>query len=319
MRMKELKQKYINGSIEKKLYCQLMRDDFLHVLPEIQQVIKENKDCLSIEISKEGCILTKSDNCKLYFDFTQSICRAELDLILENDPEKEEINYINNLLTQLGGNGSILDIGANVGLFTLSFYQKNHNYTYHLFEPVPSTFKALEKTIALNNISIDSVKLYNIGMSNIAGSFDFYIPASNEAASLVANTDEFYRKRSDIWGTYTGNDEIDVVKCKVCKLDDFVEENKIDNIKFIKIDVEGNEKAVLEGAKNTICKYMPIIYAELLRKHAKRFNYHPNDVIEFMRQLKYKCYTIKNENLVKVDEINDETEETNFIFIMEDE
>ena len=35
--------------------------------------------------------------------------------------------------------------------------------------------------------------------------------------------------------------------------------------------------------------------------------------------LKYKFYTIKNENLVKVDEINDETEETNFIFIMEDE
>ena len=61
-------------------------------------------------------------------------------------------------------------------------------------------------------------------------------------------------------------------------IDHFIEEEGITNVDFIKIDVEGNEKAVLEGAYVTIKKERPLIYCELLRKHAKRFGYHPNEV-----------------------------------------
>lgn len=61
-------------------------------------------------------------------------------------------------------------------------------------------------------------------------------------------------------------------------------------------------------------KFHPLIYCELLRIHAARFGYHPNEVIEYMKNFDYKCYTLKDNKLTQIDEIDEETVETNFIF-----
>ena len=58
----------------------------------------------------------------------------------------------------------------------------------------------------------------------------------------------------------------------------------------------------------------PLLYCELLRKHAKRFGYHPNDVIDYMKSFGYKCFTFREHKLIEINEINDKTEELNFIF-----
>ena len=107
------------------------------------------------------------------------------------------------------------------------------------------------------------------------------------------------------------------VACQLTTLDSFVKENGIDKIDFIKIDVEGNEKFVLEGGKETLEKYRPLVYTELLRKHAKRFGYHPNDVIDFMKRFDYACFAIREGSLTEVDRIEETTEETNFFFLCE--
>ena len=140
------------------------------------------------------------------------------------------------------------------------------------------------------------------------------MPASNEAASLVENTDEFYRKKADENGRYTGDTEIATVICNVSKVDDFVSENDVSHIDIIKIDVEGNEKYVLEGARETLLRDKPLVYCELLRKHAARFGYHPNDVISFMKELGFFCYTIVDGKRNVVTEITEDTKETNFFF-----
>lgn len=55
------------------------------------------------------------------------------------------------------------------------------------------------------------------------------------------------------------------------------------------MDVEGNEKFALFGAEKTLSEYNPLIYCELLRTHASRFGYHPNDVIDYLKKFDYKC------------------------------
>ena len=85
----------------------------------------------------------------------------------------------------------------------------------------------------------------------------------------------------------------------------------------MKIDVEGNEKFVLEGGADVLEKYRPLVYAELLRKHAKRFGYHPNEVLRMMEGLGYRCFTFTEGHLCPFAEMTEETEETNFFFLHE--
>ena len=315
MKMNELRSSFLyGGGLNKKLYLQIMRENYTHYLAEIGEVLAENDEISRIMITKDGCVLERKNGAKIYFDFTQAICRAEVELLTAGDPESAEMMLVGEFLSRVD-NCTMFDIGANVGLYSLDLYQSHKEVNYYLFEPVPGTYEWLKKTAKLNDVDNEHYKTYNIGMSDAEGEIKFFVPAANEAASMVANEDEFYKKRSSKTGEYTGETNIDEVICSVTTVDRFVEENKIAKLDFMKIDVEGNEKAVLKGAKNTLLKYQPLVYAELLRKHAKRFGYHPNDVISYMQTLGYDCATMQNGKLERISSINDETVQTNFFFL----
>lgn len=313
MRMKELQNAFLGGGIEKKLYWTLMREQYTHILPEIMELLKEHEECKKIEITADNVILEKQSGIKLFFNFKESMSRAEIDLCNAADPEKEEMRIIAELIRKREAK-TILDIGANVGMFSLELYQEHPTANYYIFEPIPTTFTNLLKTIKLNEANEEKIHPYNCGMSNRKGTFKFYLPGESEAASLQPIDDIFYRKQSDEFGKYMGTCEMNEIDCQVTTVDDFVSENNIDSVDFIKIDVEGNEKFVLEGAKITLDKYHPLVYCELLRKHAKRFGYHPNDVIDFMKNMGYQCSTVRDGKIISIETIDDDTEETNFIF-----
>ena len=314
MRMKELQDAYCKGIIDKKLYWTIMRENYTHVLPQLQEILKNHEECAGISITAEGVILEKKTGVKLLFDFSQAMCRAEIDLVNPVDPEHFDMLMINRLIDENGCKVA-LDIGANNGMFSLEIINEHPDMELHLFEPVPTTFENLLKTLSINNADTDRLHPNCLGMSDKKGTFDFYLPGESEAASLRPVTDEFYCKRADEFGKYTGSLELEKVKCQVSTVDDYVTEKSLDRIDLIKIDVEGNEKFVLEGAEKTLGKFHPIVYSELLRKHAAKFGYHPNDVIAFMAEHGYRCFTVRGEALEEVPIIDEETAETNFVFI----
>lgn len=305
--------KFLRGGIEKKAYWTLMREGYTHVLPEIRKVLETSEDCRNILISKDSCILERKNGVKLFFDFSQAMCRAEIELVMGADPEKENMEYISRYLSEHRCR-TVMDIGANAGLFSLDLYQNNRDIEYHVFEPVPSTYERLVQTAGLNEVCGANYITHNLGLSSEKGFFEFFLPAESEAASLRPVDDEFYLKRSTQLGEYTGSGEVEKVVCQVTTVDDFVRENGTGEIGFMKIDVEGNEKHVLEGARETLKRDRPLVYCELLRKHAERFGYHPNDVIRFMKEYGYGCYVIKNHRFAAVEKIDEETKETNFFF-----
>lgn len=316
MKMIELQNAYLAGKLEKKLYWTVMREQYTHILAEMQEMLASNKECRSIQLTKNGCILEKESGLKLYFSFADAISRAEMDLLNASDPEKSEMDLVNAFIQRTGCT-TVFDIGANVGMYSLELWQKHKEVNYYIFEPIPTTYEKLLKTIDLNSAFSERMHTYNLGMSDRTGSFDFYLPGASSAASLQPITDDFYLKKSNQSGSYTGSKEMEKVACQLTTLDSFVKENGIDKIDFIKIDVEGNEKFVLEGGKETLEKYRPLVYTELLRKHAKRFGYHPNDVIDFMKRFDYACFAIREGSLTEVDRIEETTEETNFFFLCE--
>jgi hypothetical protein len=82
----------------------------------------------------------------------------------------------------------------------------------------------------------------------------------------------------------------------------------------MKIDVEGAELLVLQGGRETLARHKPLMFMELLRKWAKPFGYHPNDVIALLSREGYRCYSHQDGKLARFTEMTDESCETNFFF-----
>lgn len=71
------------------------------------------------------------------------------------------------------------------------------------------------------------------------------------------------------------------------------------------------------GGVESIKQYKPIIFCEMLRKWAKKFDYHPNDIIELLKNIGYSCYAIKENTLGYISQVTEDTMETNFLFLNE--
>ena len=98
------------------------------------------------------------------------------------------------------------------------------------------------------------------------------------------------------------------VRVNTVKLDNI----SINNIGFIKIDVEGHELEVIEGAKQTIIKNKPILLIEIEKRHSKRS---VEETIGFINNLNYDCYFVKDENLRPIVELDDNNLVNNFFFL----
>lgn len=309
MRPIDLKNEFKSGRIEKKVYWTLMREHTA-VLTDMRDLIVSNDDIKEIVINKDGIIIENSDGIKFLFDFTQTICRAEVSLIMDGDPEQDDFDLINDVLN----GGELLDIGANAGLFALAINKKNPQVRVHSFEPIEETYNLMLKNFGLNNIKADEIIANCTGVSEKSGKAVFYLPGQSEAASLKPITDEYYLRESDDTGRMTGHNCERKIECELTTVDEYCQKKGLKSVDFIKIDVEGNELNVLKGAGDVLTKYRPVVYSELLRKHAKRFDYHPDDVIALMRGYGYSCFTLRDRKLVNIETI-DNVEETNFFFL----
>ena len=184
-------------------------------------------------------------------------------------------------------NTNMIDIGANIGTFSLmmSKYISENSHIY-AFEPVYS--EIFDMNVKQNDLE-DKIKVYPIGLSDKneklqGGTIDFSIIA-NYGFTQIDNL-----KKSD--------DSTKLI-IEVQKFDDL----NIDNVSFIKIDVEGSERKVLDGAINTILKNKPTILIEIwctstnsIKKYGDVTNL-PEikkncDVFEFLFNLGYICIPV---------------------------
>lgn len=281
MKALDLYASFNSGGIPKRLYWRLMRERFLPII-EYEKLIKENCNLQSITIEGDNAYITTDKGIKLFIDFSQSVSRAEF---IMTGSEVEDWNIMMKLIPN---NAVIFDIGANVGWVTLNIRHAHPKSKIYSFEPVETTYEWLKKNLSLNGC-LEEINTFNMGFYDETKESSIFVTPENEAASLVENKDPFYQTEGYV-GQETINSGAQEMPCQLMKLDDFVHEQKLQKLDFIKCDVEGAEKMVFFGAKETLVKYKPAIYTEMLRKHAQRFSYHPNDIILFLQQLNYKCF-----------------------------
>lgn len=159
--------------------------------------------------------------------------------------ESANLNYIckewnNGVISQDIKDGCIIDIGANIGNHTLYCFFECGIKKAICFEPVESTYKILKRNMEINDI-IQNVTLVKsaVGASNGTASISHY-DISNIGSTQIS---------LDNSGT------IPVVSIDSMHIED--------DIKLVKIDVEGFEKGVIDGSRETLAKHKPYIMIEI--------------------------------------------------------
>lgn len=130
---------------------------------------------------------------------------------------------------------TVVDVGANVGLFSLMVSDVLPKARVHAIEPVPSTYKALEKNTKQSAL----IKIHKLAIASKSGYMQMYF---NEQNSLGSHF---------LWGTEVFSKQEHRLKIKVSTLDKFCKTNSIKSIDLLKVDVETFENEVLRGAKET--------------------------------------------------------------------
>lgn len=295
--LKDLKAAYREGLIAKLPFAVGMYDIHRYLF-EYAEILKDT-DISNIQISDDQVVMTFRESGIKMLLMKGDTAIPALTAFNFGGYEQEELGIALGLIKKnTKENLTVLDIGANVGWFSLHVANRFKNATVYAFEPIPRAFEHLNKNISLNHLT--NIQALNLGLSNKKTTSEFYCDPTRCGSASLTNI-------ADV-------ENVDVILCDVRTIDDVVKENNIE-VDFIKCDVEGAELFVFQGGLETIDKYRPAILTEMLRKWSAKFHYHPNDIIRLLAGYGYQCYRIVNNQLERFYEMDESTVETNFLFI----
>lgn len=171
--------------------------------------------------------------------------------------------------------GSILDIGANIGINTVILAQKFPRAVVHAFEPVAENYAALEKVVTYYKLT--NVHLHNTALGDQAGRAAMVMP-------------EYKGSKMQGWSRMKENENTggETFMVPIARLDDF----HLQNITALKIDVENFEYFVLKGGSEMIRNNKPIVFCELWNDDRKQ------KCFELMKGLGYEIKILRGDELV---------------------
>lgn len=176
----------------------------------------------------------------------------------------------------------VFDIGANTGLFALLAAVDSREREVHAFEPVPKIFNYLERNITVNDLP--NLKAVCGAATNYDGEITLYIPHSI-TLPFSASTLKGFREVGE------------TIVVPALKLDTYITTNNVTRVDLLKIDTEGTEHKVLEGAKTILERDKPIIICEVLQGLTETFLHSIFDDTE------YKIFLITADGLVRKEKI----------------
>lgn len=292
--LQALREQHLSGVLNKAEYIQKMYQLHHSQLFNYAKYINHTDVC-SIEIKDEAVIMT-SRKYGIKMQCPEGDFRvAPIEALNFMGYEEKDANMILNLVPE---NSVVFDVGANMGWYSLLIANRVKGTKIHAFEPILKTYIFLNKNIELNQCN--NITAHHFGLSNEFKELTFYFYPEGSGNASSANLSE--RKDAEL------------VVCNVEKLDDFVENNNL-KVDFIKCDVEGAELFAFQGALKTLRRDQPIVFTEMLRKWAAKFNYHPNEILKLFSLLEYRCFYVDDASLRELSEMTDETLETNFFFL----
>lgn len=218
-------------------------------------------------LNVRDCIFTGVDGVRFYLpEYKKDV--VQKDIVINADYyEADGLEKAKEYVEKKGSLINALDIGANIGSHTMYFIKKWGVKKVWSFEPVPSTFAILRKNIEINDLG-EKVVLENVGV----GEKEYHASVKEEI--------KYNRGGTSIQEDSTGPFEVKTI-----------DSYRLSDISLIKIDTEGYELKVLQGAEATIVKNRPIILAEIADDNIE-------SVRNMMRKWNYKEARHSGENYI---------------------
>lgn len=133
----------------------------------------------------------------------------------------------------------IFDVGANAGIYSLAARASNPSATIYAFEPTPSIAQHLEETLKLNQLN-SHITVHRQAVAAESGTAFLNLFGAEQYGNEGMNFVTLQKREGES------------IAVPTVSIDDFCDANQIDTIDLMKIDVQGNEPTVLEGAKGRI-------------------------------------------------------------------
>jgi FkbM family methyltransferase len=168
----------------------------------------------------------------------------------------------------------LLDCGSNYGFYSFYLASLSVGNQVLAFEASPKTLSSFKANLDLNNFK--NINFRNVAISEISG-------------KLVS----FYESHNDWESSATHNKfkNTKIVTIETTTIDQELLKKDLNNfVVIIKLDIEGNEFNAIQGGKDTILKYEPLITIELSIYNFNNQNYNFNFFRNFLNDFKYKIY-----------------------------
>lgn len=133
---------------------------------------------------------------------------------------------------------TIIDVGANIGIFSLYIANKNKKNKIIAFEPIPDLCEIINFSSKINNFS------------NVISTVPF-------AIGEKVSKETFYFSMENFGSASKAKNDLRPISVSQTTIDDYVKETSLANVDFIKMDIEGMEPEALRGAKETISNFKP--------------------------------------------------------------
>ncbi len=173
---------------------------------------------------------------------------------------------------------AFIDIGANIGLITLNVLALAPSTRIYAFEPGPHQWSLLKKTVEANGLD-SRIGLCNVALGREPGNAPF---ASHRPCD--ASGDGFIDTgRAGV---------VDYVTVPVQTLDNWWNSESRPHIDVVKIDTEGAELWVLEGAVEFLATCQPAIYLEIFPVNLHAYPYGAPDILDWLHAHNYAIATL---------------------------
>jgi FkbM family methyltransferase len=176
----------------------------------------------------------------------------------------------------IGPGMCVLDVGANAGVFTLMAARLvGASGAVHAFEPSPRDRDRLLANVAANGLS--NVQVHAAALGRAAGK------------AVLAVSGAGHPGHNTIGGfTYAADADSYSLEVDVTTLDDFAAQQGLPRLDLLKIDVEGSETSVLQGARETLRKFRPVIVAEAYDPSLRQLGTSASELLHLLRSAGYE-------------------------------
>lgn len=179
------------------------------------------------------------------------------------DYEKAEIDY---LYSNLKKGDTFIDVGGNIGLFSLNASGIVGNggkvYAFEAFKP---NYEKFSKHLSLN--SFKNVTLEHLAISEKRGSLEILYNDHYDNVGMA----------SSYLNDFTAKEIVESIS-----LDDYIKAQKITKIDIVKIDIEGGEFSALKGMSDILTHYQPKIIIEINNIALKSSNHSEDELIQIL-------------------------------------